>query len=166
MVRKIEDFLDDWSYESEVTINILNAIPDDVLYKPVIGYSRTLGFLAWHIVGSIVDTAKMGLEVDVLGYDDLQPKKISEIIDIYKKTSDKFLSEIKMKWNDGSLNIENNMYGEMQKNGSTLDMVIAHQIHHRGQMTVLMRLLGLKKVPGVYGPSREEWVTYGMEPQP
>jgi hypothetical protein len=31
-------------------------------------------------------------------------------------------------------------------------------------MTVLMRQAGLK-VPGVYGPSREEWSQFGMQPQ-
>jgi uncharacterized damage-inducible protein DinB len=30
-------------------------------------------------------------------------------------------------------------------------------------MTVLMRQAGLK-VPGVYGPAREEWTTYRMQP--
>ncbi|MCK4657684.1 MAG: hypothetical protein KAT85_11650, partial [candidate division Zixibacteria bacterium] len=35
-------------------------------------------------------------------------------------------------------------------------------IHHRGQMTVLMRQAGLK-VPGVYGPSMEEWEHFGMK---
>jgi hypothetical protein len=30
-------------------------------------------------------------------------------------------------------------------------------------MTVLMRQAGLK-VPGVYGPAREEWAAYGMPP--
>ena len=30
-------------------------------------------------------------------------------------------------------------------------------------MTVLMRQAGLK-VPGVYGPAREEWAEFGMQP--
>jgi uncharacterized damage-inducible protein DinB len=41
-------------------------------------------------------------------------------------------------------------------------MIIKHIIHHRGQMTVLMRQAGLK-VPGVYGPAREEWEKIGLE---
>jgi len=44
----------------------------------------------------------------------------------------------------------------------TLDLLIKHIIHHRGQMTVLMRQAGLN-VPGVYGPSRDEWSQMGME---
>ena len=45
-----------------------------------------------------------------------------------------------------------------------LSALIRHEAHHRGQMTVLMRQAGLT-VPGVYGPSREEWVAYGMPVQ-
>ena len=54
------------------------------------------------------------------------------------------------------LNDDLNMYGQVWKRTSVLSSLIAHQAHHRGQMTVLMRQAGLK-VPGVYGPSKEEW---------
>jgi len=59
---------------------------------------------------------------------------------------------------------EINMYGEKWTRSATLASIIKHQIHHRAQMTVLMRQAGLK-VPGVYGPSREEWSQYGMPAQ-
>ena len=36
------------------------------------------------------------------------------------------------------------MYGEMWKRGTTLGVIISHQIHHRAQLTVVMRLNGLK----------------------
>ncbi|HBP64402.1 MAG TPA: hypothetical protein DD730_09030 [Desulfosporosinus sp.] len=55
------------------------------------------------------------------------------------------------------------MYGETWTNGHTLRALIDHQIHHRGQITVLMRQAGLK-VPGIYGPSREDWRQMGMKP--
>src|ERR1700690_3871470 len=35
------------------------------------------------------------------------------------------------------------------------ETVLNHMIHHRGQLTVYLRLLGAK-VPGVYGPSADE----------
>jgi uncharacterized damage-inducible protein DinB len=53
------------------------------------------------------------------------------------------------------------MYGDKWKRGQTLHALILHQAHHRGQMTVLMRQAGLP-VPGIYGPSREEWEAFGM----
>lgn len=52
----------------------------------------------------------------------------------------------------------------MWKRGTTLGIIISHQIHHRAQLTIVMRLNGLK-VPGVYGPSKEEWKGYGMPAQ-
>lgn len=44
------------------------------------------------------------------------------------------------------------------------DVLNGLETHHLGQMTVLMRQAGLN-VPGVYGPSKEEWTAYGM-PEP
>jgi uncharacterized damage-inducible protein DinB len=55
------------------------------------------------------------------------------------------------------------MYAERWRKGQVLSVLIRHQCHHRGQMTVLMRQAGLR-VPGVSGPSREEWATWGMQP--
>jgi uncharacterized damage-inducible protein DinB len=46
-----------------------------------------------------------------------------------------------------------------------LSIVLSHQTHHRGQMTVLMRQAGVP-VPGMYGPSREEWEAMGVPPLP
>jgi uncharacterized damage-inducible protein DinB len=55
------------------------------------------------------------------------------------------------------------MYGEKWTRGVTARVLLNHQTHHRGQMTILMRQAGLK-VPGVYGPSKEEWAEYGAPP--
>jgi uncharacterized damage-inducible protein DinB len=55
------------------------------------------------------------------------------------------------------------MYGSTWRRGDILASLVHHQIHHRGQMTVLMRQAGLV-VPGVYGPAREEWAAMGMPP--
>ncbi len=39
-----------------------------------------------------------------------------------------------------------------------LNALIAHEIHHRGQLSVLMRQAGIK-VPNIYGPNYEETQT-------
>ena len=52
------------------------------------------------------------------------------------------------------------MYGQRWTRGFTLHALLEHQIHHRGQMTVLMRQAGLR-VPGIYGPAREDWASHG-----
>jgi uncharacterized damage-inducible protein DinB len=89
---------------------------------------------------------------------------VKALTDAYKKYSDELVNSIKTNWTDANLQEEKNMYGETWKNGYTLQVLYVHQIHHRGQLTVLMRLAGLK-VPGVYGPSKEEWAAMGMAAQ-
>jgi hypothetical protein len=64
------------------------------------------------------------------------------------------LEEVTKNWKDETLQIVDEMYGEKWPRGLTLRILIDHEIHHRGQMTVLMRQAGLK-VPGIMGPSRE-----------
>jgi uncharacterized damage-inducible protein DinB len=36
-----------------------------------------------------------------------------------------------------------------------IDLMVRHEVHHRGQLTVLVRLAG-GKVPAVYGDSADE----------
>ncbi|MEW5994556.1 MAG: DinB family protein, partial [Candidatus Zixiibacteriota bacterium] len=59
--------------------------------------------------------------------------------------------------------VQDEMYGEKWERRFTLLALIQHQIHHRGQMTVLMRQAGLK-VPSIYGPVLEDWAQYGQPP--
>lgn len=83
-------------------------------------------------------------------------------IDYYRQVSKSMVESVKKQWSDETLQEEREMYGERWTVGNTLSALIYHQIHHRGQLTVLMRQAGLK-MPGIYGPSREEWSQYGME---
>ena len=164
MYYKVEDFLKDWKYESESSLKIFNSLTDDSLTARVTNEGRSLGFLAWHITQSIGEMMnRTGLTIR--GYDEKQDAPVSakEIADAYKRVSDSLVEEIIKKWTDDKLMLEDEMYGEKWKKGSTLGILILHQTHHRGQMTVLMRQAGLK-VPGVYGPSYEEWAAYGMQP--
>ncbi len=43
------------------------------------------------------------------------------------------------------------------------DMLMKHQIHHRGRMTVLMSQAGLK-LTGIYGLSMVEWLAKRVTP--
>jgi len=93
----------------------------------------------------------------------LIPSTIAEIIENNKKYSKKLIEAIKAKWNDNMLEEKVNMYGEEWKKGKILSILIGHQVHHRAQMTVIMRMLGLK-VPGYFDPSKEEWIEMGLPP--
>lgn len=165
MYRKLEDFLNDWEYESGATVKIFGNLTDESLTKIVNENIRTAGRLAWHITTAIGEMAhRTGLTFKTVGADSIVPATAKEIVDAYKEASGNLLAAVKSGWNDDTLSVEDDMYGEMWKRGTTLAVIISHQIHHRAQLTVVMRLNGLK-VPGVYGPSKEEWTSYGMPAQ-
>jgi uncharacterized damage-inducible protein DinB len=165
MYYKISDFIEDWKYESESTIKILSNLTDEVLTVKFNNEIRTAGRLAWHIVTTLGEMAhRTGLTFETIDENAPIPSSVKEIVDQYKRASDGMVKEMLEKWNDKTLLLEDNMYGEMWKKGKSLGVLVTHQIHHRGQLTVVMRLAGLK-VPGVYGPAKEEWVKYGMQPQ-
>ncbi|MCK5207046.1 MAG: hypothetical protein KAQ79_03470, partial [Cyclobacteriaceae bacterium] len=68
------------------------------------------------------------------------------------------------KWTDSELTGKIEVYGQQWERRKILDVLVKHQIHHRAQMTILMRLQNLE-IPGIYGPSKEEWGKFGMKPQ-
>jgi uncharacterized damage-inducible protein DinB len=165
MYQKLEDFISDWVIESESTRKIFSNLTDESLTKKVNENVRTAGRLAWHITTAIGEMAhRTGLTFKTVEADSAIPATAKEIVDSYKEASSNLLNAIKSNWNDETLNVEDDMYGEMWKRGTTLGVIISHQIHHRAQLTVVMRFNGLK-VPGVYGPSKEEWTSYGMQVQ-
>jgi len=166
MFRKLSDFEKTWSDESEGMLKILRALTDASLAQGVTPEDRSLGRMAWHLTVSIGEMmSKTGLEVAGPAEDAPVPKSAAAIVSAYETASRSLAEQTKQKWNDASLDAEDDMYGQRWKRGFTLSALVAHQTHHRGQMTVLMRQAGLK-VPGVYGPAREEWATMGMPAPP
>jgi uncharacterized damage-inducible protein DinB len=174
MYRNLSDFMDDWQYESSATLKIFNNLTDQSLTQKVSDEGRSLGRVAWHITQMVYDMiSKTGLvqkdssgeseKINGFEKDSPVPNSAKEISDKYNFISSKLLEKLKKKWTDRSLDEEVNMYGEKWKKGMALTSLIKHQSHHRGQMTVLMRQAGLK-VPGVYGPSKEEWAAMNLQP--
>ena len=165
MYRTIQDFLDDWKHESNATIKVFKNLTDSSLNQRVSPDGRSLGFLAWHLILTLGEMGgKAGLKINAPSEDTPVPKKASDIVAAYENGGASVGTSVKESWNDGMLNDEIDMYGQKWTRGATLSSLVVHQIHHRAQMTVLMRQAGLK-VPGIYGPSKEEWSQFGMPPQ-
>lgn len=166
MIRRIEDFVTEWWGERVSTIRLLERLTDESLAQAVVPGGRTLGFLAWHITVTIREMmSHAGLDPD--GPEPFEPVPVSaaEILHRYQRASASVLDQVSAGWSDDLLNDDVQAYGTTFKRGFMLDMLIRHEAHHRGQMTVLMRQAGLPVV-GAYGPSREEWAAMGMEAQP
>lgn len=164
MFREIEDFAAEWDDERQGTLKLMRTLTDESLAQAIVPGGRTLGFLAWHLTVTIPELLdKAGLKVEGPGEHDPVPSSASAIADAYDRASASVSPGIRNRWSNGTLTEEVEMYGQTWTRGLALEMLIRHEAHHRGQMTVLMRQAGLP-LHGVYGPSREEWVAMGLQP--
>lgn len=164
MFRKVDDIRAAYTDEMQGTQKLLDALTDKSLSQSVGDGLRTAGRMAWHIVQTLPDMANMagiGMKDEVAGKP--VPGSAKAIADAYRKNSELFLDALK-KVKDSDLEIEHDAYGMTWKRGFTYFVILMHEAHHRGQLIVLMRQAGLK-VPGIYGPSREEWTQHGA-PEP
>lgn len=161
MFRQVSDFQKAWEYEAEMTGKVIAALTDASLGQRVSEEGRTLGFLAWHNTQTLGEMLGLtGLKVDAPDFEQPCPATAAEIGAAYTKAAESVKEQVAANWSDETLLETDEMYGETWARGITLFYLIAHQAHHRGQMTVLMRQAGLT-VPGVYGPAKEEWAAIG-----
>ncbi|HEX8514692.1 MAG TPA: DinB family protein [Bacteroidia bacterium] len=162
MYRITEDFINDWQYEAASTLNVFKNISNEALNRKNNENVRSIARLAWHITITLSEMLnKAGLRVEGPGEHSQPPASMADIIRAYEASAASVTDQVKSTWNDPVLTEEVPMYGEQWKKGTVLSILIRHQAHHRGQLSVLMRLSGLK-VPGVYGPSKEEWAQMNM----
>ncbi len=166
MFKTIEDFRTAWDYEAEMTGKVLLNLTDESLGQKVTEDGRTLGFIGWHLTITLGEMlGKTGLTIEAPAEDAECPTSAAELARIYGIGGRSVGEEVSKNWTAETLSIEDDMYGETWSRGMTLFYLIAHQAHHRGQMTVLMRQAGLR-VPGIYGPAREEWAAFGAPAAP
>lgn len=162
MYRSIEDFIKDWEVETEGTAKIFATLTNETLTEQIHEGIRTTGRLAWHLTQTITE---MGKRAGLFSDDELEaqeiPASVAEILDCYKQYGVLLSRAVRLKWTDSSLTDSVEMYGERWEKGKVLSVLIRHQCHHRGQMTVMMRMFGLPVI-GLYGPSKEEWAEFGM----
>jgi uncharacterized damage-inducible protein DinB len=166
MYRTIEDFVEAYESLSKGTLGLFEQLEDKYLDQSVGDGFRSLRQLCWHIVATVPEMMKLtGLPLSAVDPESPPPEKTAEIVDGYKKVTSELIEAVKANWNDESLEEVDEMYGQKWKRGFSLAALVHHEIHHRGQITVLLRQAGCK-VPGLYGPSKEEWSQYGMEEPP
>lgn len=161
MFTRIKDFETAFATERGNSQKILGALTDGSLSQSVARDHRTLGRMAWHIVTTYPEMmGHAGLRITGVGERDPLPASARAIGDGYDAVTGELLEQIKRDWTDATLLEERDFYGSKWPLGMSLEALICHEIHHRGQMTVLMRQAGLK-VPGIYGPALEEWAMMG-----
>lgn len=166
MYVTIKDFLHEWNREALLTEKVLKDLTDESLKQKVYPEGRTLGRIAWHMTTTIPDyLAEFGLNIDELENKEKVPTSASDIYRIFKTISAVAAKTLEVQWTDDDLKKVQIAFGREESNAQILMGLIKHIIHHRGQITVLMRQAGIKPF-GVYGPPKEDWIHFGVENPP
>ncbi|MBS2970281.1 DinB family protein [Metabacillus sp. KIGAM252] len=157
MFTTVNDFLNEWQQESLLTQKTLDVLTDESLSQEVSPELYSIGSVAWHITGSVYYfPSQIGVEFE---HPDLQkkaPESAAEIKETYITLSQRLTEALPDQVTDERMHEVMDLFGYKLPVQGVLRLFIQHQAHHRAQLTVLMRLAGLK-VPGIYGPSKEEW---------
>ena len=156
MYLSISEFVEDWNRESGNSLKVERMLTDASLSQKGDAESNSLGKIAWHMVVMIgLTAAGAGLTVDAPPRGTEPPATAAAIADAYERAARSLAEQASARLKDDQMGTEITLFGRTMKLAAALQGLIRHQIHHRGQMTILMRSAGLT-VPGVYGPSREE----------
>lgn len=162
MYHSITAFLGDWDFEVNKTVSVFSLLTKDTSGVRVHDNARTLDRLAFHISQVISD---IGMQVGLFERDELAgqntPADLPQLIEIYKDCHQRMRSAVQTHWQDNILDSDVPLFGKSWKRGDVLSLLVQHEIHHRSQMSVIMRILDLP-VPELYGPVREDWIKMGL----
>jgi uncharacterized damage-inducible protein DinB len=166
MYITIADFIREWNREATLTQKVLDGLTDESLGQKVYSEGRTLGRIAWHLTTNIPEyLAYFGLKVDEVKHKEEVPTSAKEIANTFKDLSFAATKIIEEQWIDESLKEVQTAFGREESNAQILMGLIKHIVHHRGQVTILMRQAGIKPF-GVYGPPKEDWIHLGVKNPP
>ena len=162
-MARIDPILDELAREGETTKRVLERVPTDRFdWKPH-AKSRSLGDLAWHVASLPSRIATMALleDGDVLLHK--QPPRPATSPEIVEKFSSglREARESLSKLSDEDLGKSFHFHrGEvtmarLPKIAFLRGVLLNHSYHHRGQLSVYLRLLDVP-VPSIYGPTADE----------
>lgn len=152
------------NYESSLTRKILERVPLDKKEWRPHEKSMTLGRLATHIAENLRWASEI-LSADefdfaVKGFPSYTASTREELLSIHDQHLQKALEwlskttdeELSKNW---TIRRGEAVFGTMPKKVAIRGYALNHLIHHRGQLSVYLRLLDVP-VPGLYGPSADD----------
>jgi uncharacterized damage-inducible protein DinB len=159
-----ESMVAEFQQEAKTTRKLLERVPLDALgWKPH-EKSMTMERLSVHII-ELYGWPRMVLSMDEMDLSkwDHQPPKVNAISDLLElfdtnvagtldllkgQTDEQLLKSWKLR--SGEM-----VFFEMPRIAVLRSMVLNHSIHHRGQLSVYLRLRNIP-IPSIYGPSADE----------
>ncbi len=162
--RLASAFLAELDNEAKVTRSVLERIPADKFGWQPHDKSMTFGRLASHVAemfGWTHDTLKSDvLDFATMDYKPFDPQTTDELLAFFDEHIAKakaVLAETSDEtfMTDWTMRNGEQVYFTMPKVAVMRSFVMNHIIHHRGQLSVYLRLNDIP-VPSIYGPSADE----------
>jgi len=162
VMRIVDSILMEIEQEAQTTKRVLDRIPEDKLAWKPHPKAFSLGQLALHIasVPGSVAAAAVPDSMEAPNFSQPEAKSRQEVLDTFSKSLESAKDALK-KMDDARLM---SMWS-LTKNGKVLmsvprigfirSILMNHNYHHRGQLSVYLRMLGVP-VPSIYGPSADE----------
>jgi uncharacterized damage-inducible protein DinB len=158
-VNELERFLASWDYEAVNTVKLLKALPPDQYDFRPDPQGRSLGELAWHLAEGDaymslgIDQGKFTMDARPPNIE--RPRTVEALAPGYERIHREAVARIR-KLTPEDLDRSIPFFtGPMPIRDILWGAIMAHGIHHRGQLTLMCRLAG-GQTPGLYGPNREE----------
>ena len=160
----LELMLAELQQEAATTKRVLERVPEDKLTWKPHERSMSLGQLSLHIAtipGNIVKLAQLPeFDASQANFDPPQPTGLEEILtalDVSMNTAEDYLSNVDEQtaaetWR---LTAGGKEVFAMPRAGVLRSIMLNHWYHHRGQLSVYLRLLDVA-VPAIYGRSADE----------
>jgi uncharacterized damage-inducible protein DinB len=163
MSSLVDALLPEFDHETTTTRRLLERVPDDALDWSPHAKSMPLGALAAHLPG-VVSWGLSILTTDGFDVDGApppaRPASKAALLTAYDEAVratraalvDRTDAELAEPW---SLRHGSQTIFTMPKAGVWRTWVLNHLVHHRGQLSVYLRLRDVP-VPSIYGPSADE----------
>ncbi|HXF42836.1 MAG TPA: DinB family protein [Pyrinomonadaceae bacterium] len=162
--RQIEAILNELKSEAETTRRVLERVPAEKFNWKPHEKSMEMGRLASHVAEMFKWTPMIlnspELDFAKAEYKPFEPQSNQELIGFFEQCLAEAVESLKTASDEAlgenwTLRNGETVYFTMPKSAVIRTMVLNHIFHHRGQLSVYLRLNDIP-VPSIYGPSADE----------
>jgi uncharacterized damage-inducible protein DinB len=158
----IDGLLQELELEAKTTRRVLERVPDGQLTWRPHEKARTLGQLALHVAtvpGGVAEIARQS-QIQAPQFTDPSPNSAAELVPALDQSIARAKSVLGGMDDATLAETWRMMLGDreilaMPRIAFLRSIMLNHWYHHRGQLTVYLRTLGVP-LPSVYGPSADE----------
>ena len=159
----IDSMLQELEQETQTTRRVLARVPDNQLAWRPHEKARTLGELALHVAmvpGGVAELVASPSPAQAPQFADPSPKSVSELIPALDQSIAKAKAALGGMDDAALMTTWRLMQGDREllavpRATMLRSVMLNHWYHHRGQLTVYLRALGVP-IPSIYGPSADE----------